>query len=294
MTTSQKRGLAWGLFFISPWILGFLFFTLYPIVASFYYSFTDFNILDFTPNWVGLENYVEMLTYDKLFWISLKNTLHYVGLLIVLATVFDILIAAILSMNVKFLSVHRTIFFLPVVVPLVAASLTWVWILNPKYGLINGFLARLGIPGPYWLASPRTAMISIVLIAVWASGRAVLIYLAGLKDIPQHLYEAAEIDGAGPVQKMLNVTLPLLTPQMLFNVVTLLIFSMQAFTEPYIMTQGGPANATTLYALHLYNRAFQDLSMGYASAMAWLLFLIILVLTILLFTMSRRFVYYER
>lgn len=294
MTSTQWRGLRWGLFFASPWIIGFLAFTLYPIVASFYFSFTDFNILNFSPNWVGLDNYSEMVTRDKLFWLSLRNTGLYVAQLIVLATVFDIFIAALLSLNVRGLSIHRTIFFLPVVVPLVAAAMTWVWILNPKYGLINGLLARAGVDGPYWLASPRTALFSVVLIAVWSSGRAVLIYLAGLNDIPRHLYEAAEIDGANPVRKLWHITLPLLTPQILFNVVTLLIFSMQAFTEPYVMTQGGPANATTLYALHLYNRAFQDLSMGYASAMAWLLFLIIFSLTLLLFRLSRRYVYYER
>jgi multiple sugar transport system permease protein len=294
MSAAQWRGLRWGLFFISPWIIGFLAFTLYPIVASFYFSFTDFNILNFSPNWVGLDNYHEMVTRDRLFWLSLRNTGIYVVQLVVLATIFDIFIAALLSLNVRGLSIHRTIFFLPVVVPLVAASMTWVWILNPKYGLINGLLAKIGIAGPYWLASPRTALFSIVLIAVWGSGRAVLIYLAGLNDIPRHLYEAAEIDGANPVRKMWHITLPLLTPQVLFNVVTLLIFSMQAFTEPYVMTQGGPANATTLYALHLYNRAFQDLSMGYASAMAWLLFLLIFGLTLLLFRLSRRYVYYER
>jgi multiple sugar transport system permease protein len=293
MQTEWQR-FRWGMFFISPWIVGFLLFTLYPIVASFIFSFTDFNIINFSPSWVGLDNYVELLTYDKRFWLSLKNTAFYAALLIPIATVFDIFIAILLNLNVRGRSIYRTIFFLPVLVPTVAAGMTWVWILNPLHGLINSLLGSIGIAGPLWLASPSTAMLSLVFVAVWSGGRAILIYLAGLQDVPRHLYEAAEIDGASALQRVFYITLPLITPQILFNVVTLLIFSLQGFTEAYVMTSGGPANSTLLYSLYLYRRAFQDFSMGYASAMAWLLFVIILVLTLLLLRTSRHWVVYER
>lgn len=294
MTRLERQRLFWGLFFISPWIIGFLAFWLLPVLASFYYSLTDFNVIDPTPFWVGLENYRMLLFDDDLFWISLGNTARYVGMLIVLATIIDVAVALLLTAPIRGLSIYRTIYYLPVVVPTIAAAMTWTWVLNPQHGLVNGLLEYIGIKGPLWLASPRTALFSLVLIAVWSSGRAMLIYLAGMKDVPRHLYEAAAIDGGTAWQRFWYITLPLITPQMLFNVVTLLIFSMQAFAEPYIMTQGGPANATTLYALYLYQRAFQDLSMGYASAMAWILFMIVLALTLAFFRLSKRFVVYDR
>ncbi len=294
MSILVRRRLKWGLFFITPWIIGFIIFTLYPIVASFYFSFTDFNAINFNPRWVGLQNYEEIFQWDRNFAISLGNTLRYAGILIVVATAFDLVIAMLLNIKVRGLSIYRTIFYLPVVVPTVAAALTWIWVLNPQYGLLNGLLERIGIDGPPWLASPRTALISIALVAVWGSGRAILIYLAGLQDIPRHLYEAAEIDGANAFQRMRFVTLPLLTPQIFFNMVILIIFSMQAFDAPLIMTNGGPNRSTLLYSLYLYQRAFEDLSMGYASAMAWILFLIILVFTLLFVRLTSRFVVYDR
>ena len=294
MSPMVRRRLIWGLFFISPWVLGFLAFTLYPIAASFYYGFTNYNILNFTPRWVGTENYADLFTSDNVFWGSLRVTIQYVAMLVGLATVFDICIALLLNMNVRGLSLYRTVFYLPVMVPVVAATLTWVWILNPRHGLVNGLLDRIGVDGPLWLASPRTALLSLVLVAVWGSGRAVLIYLAGLKEIPSHLYEAAEIDGANPFRKMWHITLPLLTPQILFNVITMTIFSFQSIAAPLIMTGGGPNKATLLYGLQLYRLAFERLRMGYASAMAWILFLLILALTIAMFYGSRRFIHYDR
>ncbi len=294
MTRREWQRLRWGVFFISPWIIGFLAFTLYPIVASFVFSFTDFNAINFSPSWVGLDNYTSLLTDDNRFWVSLQNTLTYAGILIPVATIFNVFTAVLLNLDVRGRSVYRTIFFLPVLVPSVAAAMTWVWILNPDRGLINGLLSYVGIPGPLWLASPSTALLSLVLIAIWGGGQAIVIYLAGLQDIPRHLYEAAEIDGANAWNRAIHVTVPLLTPQVLFNVITLLIFSFQAFAEPFIMTGGGPADSTLLYALNLYQRAFQDLKMGYASAMAWILFLLILTLTLLVFRMAQRWVVYER
>ncbi|MCY4539496.1 MAG: sugar ABC transporter permease [Chloroflexi bacterium] len=284
----------WGLFFVAPWIIGFMAFTVYPFFASLYFSFTNFNIINFTPRWVGLDNYVELFTADPLFWISIGNSIRYAALLLVAATIFDIFIAYLLSLNVRFLSIYRTIFFFPVLVPVVAASLTWIWILNPRFGLMNGLLDLIGVKGPNWLASPNTAMYSIILIAVWGSGRQVIVYLSGFNDIPRSLYEAADIDGASGTQKFWRITLPLLSPQIFFNVVTLIIFSLQSFSEVYIMTQGGPANSTLLYAVNLYNRAFRDFAMGYASALAWIMFLLILGLTLIIFKFLSGKVIYER
>ncbi len=289
-----RRRLFWGLFFISPWLIGFFAFTAYPIVASLFYSFTDYNIINRTPHMVGWGNYADLLEgrYDT--WKSLRVTLRYVGMLVALATVFDVIIAMLLNMKVRALSIYRTIFYLPVMVPVVAASLTWVWVLNPNYGLVNGLLERIGIEGPPWLASQRTALLSLVFVSVWGSGRAVLIYLAGLKEIPMHLYEAADIDGANAWHKMWAITLPLLTPQMLFNVITMTIFSFQSIAAPEIMTGGGPNKSTLLFGYLLYRLAFENLKMGFASAMAWLLFLVILTLTLIMFYGSRNWVHYER
>jgi multiple sugar transport system permease protein len=294
MTPKKRRNLAWGLLFISPWIIGFLAFTIYPIIASLFFSFTNFNIIKFDPDWVGLRNYIQLFTQDRYFKLSLGNTLEYAVMLIIGATIIDVIAAVLLNQDVFGLSVYRTSLFLPVLTPAVAASLTWVWILNPKRGLINGLLARIGIDGPYWLASPRTALISLVLVAIWGSGRAILIYLAGLQDIPRSLYEAAEIDGANALQRAWYVTIPLLTPQVLFNVITLMIGSLQAFVGPFIMTGGGPANATLLYGLYLYRRAFENMRMGLSSAMAWIMFVIIIVLTWLMFRFSQKWVIYDR
>lgn len=290
----RTRKLLWGLFFISPWIIGFLAFMVYPLVGSLYFSFTDFNVLRFESNWVGTDNYVQIFTRDRLFRLSMVNTLKYAAMFVTVATVLDILLAFLLSLRVRGLAVYRTLLFLPVMTPAVAAAMTWVWILNPHHGLINATLKLIGINGPPWLASPRTALISLVFVAVWSSGRAVLIYLAGIQDIPGQLYEAAEIDGATLWARMRHVTLPLLTPQILFNVVTMLIGSLQEFSGPFIMTNGGPNNSTLLYGVYLYRRAFQDLQMGVASAMAWVLFLIVLGLTLLIFRLSQRYVFYER
>ena len=216
---------AWGLFFVAPWIVGFIAFTVYPFFASLYFSFTNFNIINFSPRLVGLDNYIELFSADPLFWTSIGNSIRYAALLVVAATIFDIFIAYLLSLDVKYLSIYRTIFFFPVLVPVVAASLTWVWILNPRFGLMNGLLDLIGVKGPNWLASPNTAMYSLIFIAVWGSGRQVIVYLSGFNDIPRQLYEAADIDGASGLQKFRRITLPLITPQMFFNVVTLIIFS---------------------------------------------------------------------
>lgn len=289
------RDLRNGLLFISLWIAGFLAFTCYPILASLYYSFTDFNIVSPEgPQWVGLLNIREMLFEDYLFWISLYNTAYFAFGFLFTATLFDVAIAVLLNLDIRARSFYRTVYFLPVLVPSVAAAIVWVWVLNPQRGLLNHLLSLVGIPGPNWLASVEWVKPALVLMAVWHSGRAIIIYLAGLQEIPRHLYEAARIDGANALQLLRFVTLPLLSPVIFFNVVVGLIGAFQYFTEAYIMTRGGPANASMFYSLHLYFQAFENLRMGYASSLAWCLFLIILLLTLLTFQFSRRLVHYER
>ncbi|MBM4457065.1 MAG: sugar ABC transporter permease [Chloroflexi bacterium] len=290
----RTRNLFWGLFFVSPWIFHLFAFLVYPIFASLYFSFTDFNMLLYKGDWIGLGNYRELFEGDPMFFISMRNTLWYSFLALSIGVTVDIIAALLLNMKVWGLAAYRTILFLPAMVPGVAAAMTWVWILNPKHGLLNAMLASIGIDGPYWLASPRTAMISIVMVTTWASGQMILIYLAGLQDIPTHLYEAAEIDGANAWHRMRYVTLPLLTPQVLFNLVMGSIGTLQEFARPYVMTGGGPANSTYTYGMYIFHRAFQAMRMGLASSAAWMLFVVVLILTIIILRSSRRWVVYER
>lgn len=286
----SRRDLA-GYAFISPWLAGFLLFTAWPFIRSVYLSFTRFDIVS-APSWVGLANYRVLLTQDEIFWKAAVVTLKYAAIAVPLGIVTGVSLALLLNANVAGISVYRTIFFLPSIVPAVATSVVFMWILNPQIGLVNGILARFGIVGPAWLADVKWAFWSLVMMSLWGVGGSMVIYLAGLKDIPAHLYEAAVIDGAGPWQRMWRITLPMLTPVIFFNLVMGVIGAFQYFTQAYIMTGGGPQDSTRFYALYLFDRAFRYLDMGYASAMAWVLFLVIVVLTGLLFRTQRRWVHY--
>lgn len=291
MRARERRDLRNGILFILPYIIGAIAFKLYPIVASFYYSLTRYEI--FTPPlFTGIDNYRTLFLYDDLFWTSLWNTLYYTALVVPCSLVFSLGIALLLNMNLKGMSVYRTVFFLPTLVPVVASSILWMWVLNPRFGLLNAALSLVGIKGPGWIADPAWSKPSLVMMGVWGAGQQIVIYLAGLKDIPHVFYEAAEIDGANTWQKLRNVTLPLITPVVLFNTVMSIIGSFQVFDQAYIMTDGGPANSTEMYALYLYRNAFQYFNMGAASAQAWILFAIILVCTLLLMRSSERWVHY--
>jgi multiple sugar transport system permease protein len=283
-----------GLLFIAPWLVGLLVFTLYPILASFYYSFTEYDIIS-PPKFVGLANYQALLTSDPLFYKGVGNTLFYAAIAIPFHISVAIGVALLLNMRVRGMAFYRTIFFLPSIVPEIASALLWAWILNPQFGLANALLRRLGLPTLGWLADPASAKPSLVLIGLWGFGASVVIFLAALQDIPQHLYEAAELDGASTPRKVWHITLPMLTPTIFFNLVLGVIGSFQYFTTAYELTngEGGPASSTLFYALLLYRNAFKYFKMGYASAMAWLLFAFILAIPLVIFKSSGRWVYYE-
>lgn len=295
------RRLLLALFFISPWIAHFLMLNIYPMAASFYYSLTTYSVLK-EPVFIGVQNYTDLIVEDPRFKTALYNTVYYTVGAVFVGTVAAIAMAILLNMRVKVLSVYRTIFYLPSVTPAVAASIVWLWFLNPQYGVLTTIIRAAGeitnllfgfrIPVIGWLSDPVWAKPALILMAWWGIGGQIVIYLAGLQGVPQELYEAAQIDGANGWQQFRHVTLPMLSPVILFNVITGMIGSFQYFTQIYILTGGGPADATLMYAYYLYQTAFEFFKMGYASAMAWILFLIVLACTLLIFRTSARWVYY--
>lgn len=282
-----------GWLFASPWMLGLLIFYAFPLVASIYFSFTTYSILQ-PGEFVGLQNYKELFK-DDLFWTSIYNTVYFAVLFVPLSIIFGVALAMLLNMKIKGLSIYRTIFFLPTLVPHVALAVLWMWLLNPGFGLVNGMLDAIGIQGPNWLGSVTWSKPSLIFMSLWGIGQAIVIYLAGLGDIPEEYYEAAEVDGANWFQKTFNVTLPLLTPVIFFNLVMGAIGAFQQFTLPYTLTQGQgtPANSLTFYVMYLYDNGFKFFKMGYASAMAWILFVIIMALTAVIFITSKRWVHYQ-
>lgn len=280
-----------GYAFISPWLLGFFVFTAIPFLASIYFSFTRYDIVS-PPVWVGWANYQKLLFEDPLFWKSLGITFKYALVAVPVGIAAGVALALLLNLEIAGISIYRTVFYLPSIVPIVATSVVFIWILNPQIGLVNGLLRHFGIIGPAWLQSTKWAFWSLVFMSLWGVGGSMIIYLAGLKDIPTTLYEAAIIDGAGPLQRTRHVTLPMITPVIFFNLIMGVIGAFQYFTQAYIMTLGGPEDSTHFYALYLFNRAWRYLDMGYASAMAWILFVIVMVFTIAIFRTHRRWVHY--
>ncbi len=286
------RDTARGYLFILPVVLGLLIWTFGPMIASAYYSLTNYRIIS-EPEFVGLQNYIDLFTRDRLFAHSLNVTIRYAIMFVVIGQVFSLAVAVLLTQNVRGLPIFRTLFYLPIVVPYVASALLWRYLFNREFGPINAVLNSVGITGPNWLGSPDWALFSLVIISVWGGAVSTIIYVAGLQNIPEELHEAAKIDGATAVQRFRFVTIPMLTPTIFFNVVTGVIGAFQFFVPAFIMTQGGPARATYFYNLNLYDKAFKWLEMGYASAMAWVLFAIIIVLTLFIFRSSPLWVYYE-
>ena len=291
-TRRERQSLVLGLLFISPWLINALFLQLYPFLASMYYSLTYYNV--FQPaHFIGLENYRVMLFDDKLFWISLYNTIYFTLFSISGGTILAIVIAIMLNMNVQFRPFYRAIYYLPTVTPTVANAVLWLWLFNPLYGPINAALKATGLSSPSWLGDPNWAKPALIIMSYWGLGQAMIIYLASLQDVPREMIEAAELDGANWFQRTLRVTLPLISPVIFFNAVTGMIGSFQYFAEAYVMTKGGPGDATLFYGLYLYNSAFGYFKMGYASALAWVLFILFLLITMLAFRVSRRHVLYQ-
>lgn len=291
----ERRKTLQGLLFVSPWLVGFLVFTLYPIGASLYYSFCDFRVLS-PPRWIGLGNYQALFTDRDYFLPSLLNTLFLLGEL-PLALVLGVGMALLLNQKLPGIGLFRTLYYLPSVMPTVAVAVLWLWLLNPEYGLVNAALSPvlepLGVSPPGWLTDPAWSKPAFILMDLWAVGGSVVVYLAGLQGIPVHLYEAADLDGATPWQKTRHVTLPQLSPMIFYNLIIGVIATFQYFTQTFIMTNGGPQNSTLFYGLHLFHNAFRDFRMGRACAMAWVLFLLTLLATVLVFRSSARWVYYE-
>jgi multiple sugar transport system permease protein len=293
-TPLEGRKARWGYILITPWLIGLLLFYVGPMLASFYLSFTEYDISG-TPTWIGLDNYQRAFTGDHLFWPSLGRTVLFVVLMVPISVTGSLLLALLLNQGLGMTSTFRTIFYLPYLTPSVAVAVIWVWLLHPSLGPVNHVLTTLGLPEFAWFSSQTTVIPSIVLMGLWATigGTSMLVFLAGLQGVPQELKEAAEIDGAGVLSKFRNVTLPMITPVILFNLVLSSIGAFQEFTLVFVATEGGPAYGSWLFGLHIYQNAFAYLRLGYGSALAWILLVIIMMITLLYFGSSRRWVFYQ-
>ena len=294
MSPKSRENLT-GYLFIAPWLIGFLVFTLGPFIQSFYLSFTRYNIVQ-PPKFIGLANYRMMLFDDELFWKSLWVTIRFALCSVPMVLVVGVLLALLLNSNVKGIAAFRTIFYLPSIIPSVATTSIFMWILNPQVGMVNQILDLIGIKGPAWLSDPTWTPWSLVFMSVWGAGGSMVIYLAGLKDIPTYLYEAATLDGAGPIQKLKAVTLPMLSPVIFFNLVMGIIGTFQYFTQAFMISkgQGGPEDSTMFYALYMFQRSWKYMDMGYGSAMAWVLFVLIIFITAVIFRSHTRWVHYGK
>jgi multiple sugar transport system permease protein len=286
-----------GLLFGLPWIIGVVAFLAYPLLATFYYSFTRYEI-PLPPRWIGFDNYVRLFTADRFFPLALWNSFYLTAVGIPAQLVFALFCALLLNLKIRGQAIWRTIYIVPTLMPPVAMAILWNWILNPKLGIVNNWLAAVGIKGPLWFASPEWSKPSLILMQVWAVGAMTIIYLAALQAVPSELYEAAEIDGAGGGRKFFHITLPMISPVTLFQLITGVIWSLQYFTQAFILSQqngalGSPQGSMLFYGLYLYSQAFQSLQMGYASALAWILLLISALITWLTLVSSKRWTHYD-
>ncbi|MEM7034721.1 MAG: sugar ABC transporter permease [Chloroflexota bacterium] len=291
----QTRRALLGYAYATPWILGLIVFWGGPILASLYFGFTEYAVIG-TPQFIGLDNYTKAFTEDELFWPSLGRTFTFAILYIPFAVGGALALAILLNQKLKGTNIFRTLFFVPHLIPAVALAVLWTFLLAPRVGPVNEFLRAIGIADPpKWLASQDSALASVTLINVWAAmgGNTMLIFLAGLQGVPQELYDAASIDGGGRWSKFRHVTLPMLTPTIFFNVVLAVIGALKVFTTAWVATQGGPSYATWFFALHIYFQAFQYFRLGYGSALAWVLAIILIFFTWIQVTYSRRWVHYE-
>ncbi|MGI5947444.1 MAG: carbohydrate ABC transporter permease [Lachnospiraceae bacterium] len=286
------RNYKWGILFISPWLLGFFGLQLYPLLQSLYYSFTDFSILS-DGKWIGIQNYTDLFTKDRYFWKSFTLTIKYALMTVPMKLLFALFIAMLLNMRLKCINIFRTIYYLPSIMGgSVAVSILWKFMFM-KEGIVNRFLGILGIPAINWLGMPDTALLTISLLVVWQFGSSMVLFLAGLKNVPQDLYEAASVDGASKVRQFFSITLPMISPIILFNFMMQTINALQEFTAVSVITNGGPNHGTYLMGLKIYEDAFSTLKMGYASATSWILFLVVLLVTSLLFKSSDAWVFYN-
>jgi len=292
-TQKELREATFGYVFLIPWLLGLIIFVVGPIIACLYFSFTNFEGVG-TPQFVGLANYVKAFTGDDLFWPSLLRTFEYAVLVVPIGLLGSLVLAVMLNRAVKGISFFRTFFFIPTLTPPVALAILWVWLFHPSVGPINLALKWVGIVGPDWLQSPQWALPAIIIINLWGSvgGNTMIIFLAGLQGVPQEMMEAAEIDGAGRWAKFRHITLPMISPTFLFNLILGIIGALKVFTTAFVATQGGPQYATWFFALHIYQQAFSYFRMGYGSALSWLFVVVLIAFTYFQLVLSRRWVYY--
>jgi multiple sugar transport system permease protein len=289
----SKREAIYGWLFSLPVTLGFVLFVLVPMIASFYLSLTDYNIVS-SSKFVGIRNYVNLFTgRDPFFYKSLGVTFYYVALSVPAQLIYAFAVAMLLNRAIRFRALFRSIIYIPCIVPTVAISMIWLWLLNPDLGLVNSMLRTVGLPTSLWLFSEQTVIPSLVIMSLWTTGSIMVIFLAGLQGIPRHLYEAVDIDGGNDIHKLRYITIPMMTPTIFFNLIMGIIGAFQTFSSAYIMTQGGPNNASLFYVFYLYREAFTFLNMGAASAIAWVLFIIIGAFTVVVFKSSDRWVFYE-
>ncbi len=294
MSVLRRREAVAGALFVLPWLIGLIVFQLYPMLATIYLSFTDFNIIQ-TPHWIGWQNYVTMFTSDNDFWNSVGNSLYYALIAVPLGLVASLALALVLNLRARGIGVYRALFYLPALAPPVVATVVFMMVLDPDNGIVNTVLGAVGIHGPGWFTDPQWAKPALVLLYMWNVGTYVLIFLAGLQEIPQTLIEAALIDGAGPWQRFRHVTVPLLSPVILFNLVMGIIWSFQVFDQAIAVggTTGDPLGSTLMFMVLIYRNAFQYFQMGYASALSVVLVLVVVVFTALIFRTSRAWVFYE-
>ncbi|MBL7006057.1 MAG: sugar ABC transporter permease [Spirochaetia bacterium] len=276
---------------ISPWLIGFLIFTIMPISFTIYYSFTRWTIME-PPVWIGLKNYIFMFTKDPIFWQSLKVTSLYVVMSLPIIIIFGLLLALLLNLKIRGMNLYRTLFYIPAVISGVSVAMLWTWLLQPDVGMVNTLLDLVGIKGPGWFWDPVWALPSVASMSVWKVGGSAVIYLAGLQNIPPQLYEAARIDGAGRRQAFFKITIPLLTPTLFFQLIIQMIECFKVFTEAFVITKGGPLKATYFYLLYFYEEGFQHFNTGYASALILVLVTVIMGMTVFVNYTSKRWVYY--
>lgn len=291
MTKTERRNQVLGLLFVSPWLIGFFLFALFPLVASLYLSMTNYDFIR-VPKFIGAANYMRLFTSDPDFWTVMYNTFYYVGFAVPLGVAVAFIIANLLNSEIKGRTLFRSLIYIPSIVPAVCTAVVWLFIMNVQYGAINGVLKAMGWSTIPFLSSPALAKPSLIIIYIWAQGTAVVIFLAALQDVPRSLYDAALVDGANAWNRFWNVTVPMCTPVILFNFIMGIIVAFQDFTLPFVLTGGGPMKSTEFYVVSLYRNAFVQFSIGKASAMAWILFLIILLFSVILFRTSARWVYY--
>ncbi len=291
--TNEMRQNRYGYAFISPWLLGLFLFTLVPMLFSLFLSFCKWDIVTgiSTIKWIGIENYTKIFA-DKKFYKALEVTFRYCLISIPAYQIVSLLVAMLLNMRIKLMHGIRLIFFLPSIIPTIASSMIWMQMLG-KEGVLNQGLKLLGITGPSWLNTPQTALYGLIIMGVWGIGNTIIIYLSGLQGVGEELYEASSIDGANAFQRFFRITIPMISPTIFFNVVMAVIGSFQYFTQAFVMTEGGPLNSTLFYNLYLYVKAYKELKMGYASALAWIMFVIILFFTLLVIRSSSFWVYYQ-